>query len=100
MARAWEALGLLVAIASAVIAWRAKAQAKKTALLEPRTKAINHVRQAYFDVTNNGLITRDTLNSLLEAMEISRHVFSCKVRRKLDQARGCPASEQTCRPPL
>jgi hypothetical protein len=77
---------LLVAIASAVIAWRAKEQAKKAATLEPRTMAINHIHQAHFDVTNNGYVTGKTVNSIHEARKIAARVFSREIRTELDRA--------------
>ena len=73
----WVAGGsLLVSITSAVIAWRAKEQAKRAATLEPRTKAINLVREALFDVTNNGFVEGKTVKSLREALHLSALVFS------------------------
>jgi hypothetical protein len=41
---------VLVSIASAVIAWRAKQQARKAATLGQRIEAINHVRVALHDL--------------------------------------------------
>jgi hypothetical protein len=77
---------LLVAFGSAVIAWRAKEQAKKAATLEPRTKAINYIRQAHSGVTNNGFATRETVNNIHEARSLADLVFSREVRNELDRA--------------
>ena len=81
---AWIALG--VSAISAVIAWRAKEQAKKAATLEPRTKAINHLRQAHFDIINNGYPRRETVNNIQEAKNLADLVLSRTVRNDLDQA--------------
>ena len=77
---------LLVSIGSAVIAWRAKEQAKKAATLEPRTKAINHIRQAHFDITNNGYDTRETIDNIQGARNLAALVLSRGVRIELDRA--------------
>jgi K+-sensing histidine kinase KdpD len=77
---------LLVSITSAVIAWRAKEQARKAATLEPRTKAIGHLREALFDINNNGLVRRETVNSIQAAMHLSVLVFGQQVREALDKA--------------
>jgi hypothetical protein len=47
---------LLVSIASAVIAWRAKQQARKAATLGQRIEAINHVRMALHDLIQDGFV--------------------------------------------
>jgi hypothetical protein len=44
---------LAVSIISAVIAWKAKKQAQKAATLEPRTEAMNYVRNAIDDVVRH-----------------------------------------------
>jgi K+-sensing histidine kinase KdpD len=77
---------LAISIASAVIAWRAKEQAKKAATLEPRTKAINHIRQAHFDITNNGYVTSETINNIQEATNLAALVLSREVRNGLARA--------------
>ena len=77
---------LLAAIVSAMIAWRAKEQAKKAATLDPRTKAIEHIDRAHFDVTNNGYVTGETVNSIHEAKKIAARVFSREIRHDLDRA--------------
>jgi hypothetical protein len=77
---------LLVSIASAVIAWRAKEQAKRAATLEPRTKAISLVREAIHDATRDGLVTGKTVKSLQEALHLSALVFGQGVRNDLDRA--------------
>jgi hypothetical protein len=77
---------LLVAFGSAVIAWRAKEQAKKAATLEPRTKAINYIRQAHSEVTNGGYVTRETVNNIHEAKNLAALVLSREVRNELDRA--------------
>ena len=77
---------LIVAAASFVIAVLAKRQARKGATLEHRVKAIIHVRQAHFDVTNNGYVAVDTIKSIQEARNLAALVFGHKVRNELDQA--------------
>lgn len=79
---AWIALG--VSAISAVIAWRAMEQAKKAATLEPRTRAINHLRQACSDITNNGYPRRETVNNIQEAKNLAAIVLSRAVRNDLD----------------
>jgi K+-sensing histidine kinase KdpD len=83
----WVACGsLAVSIVSAVLARKAMQQAKKAATLEPRTKAIEHMRRALFDINNNGLITRNTVNSIRDAMHLAALVFGRDVRKALAQA--------------
>jgi hypothetical protein len=71
---------------NAKIAEQAKEQARKAATLEPRTKAINHIHEAHFEVTNNGYVTGKTVNSLHEARKIAARVFSREIRTELDRA--------------
>jgi hypothetical protein len=81
---AWIALGM--SAISAVIAWRAKEQAKKAATLEPRTKAINHLRQAYLDITNSGYSRKETVDNIQEAKNLAALVLSRAVRKDIDRA--------------
>ena len=67
---------LIVAIASIVLANKAMKQAKQAATLDPRTEAINHLGIALADINDYGLVTRATVNSIREAMQISKRVFS------------------------
>jgi hypothetical protein len=77
--------GGAIAIASAVIAGKANEQAKQAAPLErPRTKAIEHVRQALAAITNNGFVTSEELGNL--AKEISELAFGSEVQDALTQA--------------
>jgi hypothetical protein len=84
---------MCAAIASAVfagknarIAEQAKEQSKKAATLEPRTKAINHIRQAHFDITNNGDVTGKTVTNIQEARNLASLVLGREVRTGLDRA--------------
>ena len=81
-----SALSLLVAFGSLCVAISAKRQGKKTGLLGEQTIAIQHLRGALFDVTNNGYVTRETLDSIQAAKRLSALVFSPKVRTELDRA--------------
>jgi hypothetical protein len=82
----------VVSAASAVIAWGAKRQAKKAAMLAPRREAINHIDQAHFDVTNNGYVTDKTVNHIQEARKLAALVFSRKLRTELEQVRATAAA--------
>jgi hypothetical protein len=81
-----SAAGLLVSFGSLIVAVQSKRQAKQTGTLPDRTEAINHVRHAFFDITTHGLITRETVNSLREAWQISRREFGRQIRKELDKA--------------
>jgi len=80
------AIAIMVSVGSLVIAFGAKRQAKKTALLKDRTEAINHVREAFSDIAYHGLITSKTVESLREARQISLRVFGRRIKGKLDKA--------------
>jgi hypothetical protein len=77
---------LLVSIASAVIAWRAKQQARKAATLGQRIEAINHVREALHDLIQDGVVKTKTTYSIRNALHLSAVVFSGRVGRELEQA--------------
>jgi K+-sensing histidine kinase KdpD len=77
---------LLVAIASAVIAWRAKEQAKKAATLGQRTEAINHIRNAMNETHKDGNITNKTTDSIQRAAHLSRLVFNDSITRTVERA--------------
>jgi uncharacterized protein YjiS (DUF1127 family) len=79
---------LLVSIASALIAWRAKDQARKAATLGQRVEAINHVRWALHDLIQDGVVKTKTENSIRSALHLSALVFSSGIRSKLEQARA------------
>ena len=81
-----SAAALLVSFGSLIVAVQNKRQAKQTGTLKDRTEAINHVRHAFFDITNYGLITRETVNSIREARQISLRVFGRQIRKALDKA--------------
>src|SRR5262245_59097276 len=81
-----SAAGLLVSFGSLIVAVQSKRQAKQTGALKDRTEATEHLRNALFDITNNGLITSKTVNSLREARQISLRVFGRRVRKELDKA--------------
>ena len=78
---------------SASIAEEAKEQALKAATLEPRTRAINHIHQAHFDVTNTGYVTGETVNSIHEARKIAARVFSRQIRTELDRAHATASNK-------
>jgi folylpolyglutamate synthase/dihydropteroate synthase len=82
---------MCAAIASAVFARRnariaeeAKRQAKQAALLERRTEAIEHIRQALFDVNNNRSANQ-ALGNIRKAMNLSELAFGHEVRDALNQ---------------
>jgi hypothetical protein len=77
---------LLVSIASAVIAWRAKQQARKAATLGQRIEAINHVRVALHDLIQDGVVKTKTTDSIRNALHLSAVVFSGRIGRELEQA--------------
>jgi hypothetical protein len=77
---------LLVSIASAVIAWRAKQQARKAATLGQRIEAINHVREALHDLIQDGVVKTKTTYSIRNALHLSAVVFSGRIGRELEQA--------------
>ena len=77
---------LLVSIASAVIAWRAKQQARKAATLGHRIEAINHVRVALHDLIQDGFVKTKTTDSIRNALHLSAGVFSGRIGRELEQA--------------
>jgi hypothetical protein len=79
-------VSLLVSFGSLIVAVQSKRQAKQTGALKDRTEAIDHLRNALFDITNNGLITSKTVNSLREARQISLRVFGRRIRKELDKA--------------
>jgi K+-sensing histidine kinase KdpD len=76
-------------IASVVLADRIKKQARQparqTTRLEPPARAINHLREALFDIGNEGTVTSKTANSIHEAMHLSAVVFSHEVRNGLNR---------------
>jgi hypothetical protein len=80
------AAGLLISFGSLIVAVQGKRQAKQTGTLKDRTEAINHVREAFSDITRHGLITSKTVESLREARQISLRVFGRRIKRKLDEA--------------
>jgi hypothetical protein len=49
-------------------------------------RAINHLREALFDIANDGTVTSKTANSIHEAMHLSALVFSHEVRNGLNRA--------------
>jgi K+-sensing histidine kinase KdpD len=77
---------LAVSVVSALLAWRAKEQAKKAVALEPRKKAIDHLRHALSDINTHGLVREETVSSIQDAMHLSALVFGRRVRKQLDQA--------------
>jgi K+-sensing histidine kinase KdpD len=79
-------VGAAVSIYSAVIAWRAKEQARKAATLEPRNKAVTHLRNALYDTTKHARVTGKTLNSIQQTMHLAATVFSQPIRDGLDAA--------------
>jgi hypothetical protein len=84
----WISCGsLVVAIASAVIAWRAKVQARRAATLAPRTEAIQHLRHALYDVNRNAILAnRETVESIQKAMHLAALAFNRKIRNELERA--------------
>ena len=92
---------LIVAIASIVLANKAMKQAKQAATLDPRTEAINHLGIALADINDYGFVTRATVNSIREAMQISKRVFSRDIGDRCYQAYATahrlemPANRQT-----
>jgi hypothetical protein len=92
IALAVSALGLVVSVISVVIAWGAKRQANKAAMLVSRREAINHIDQAHFDVTNNGYVTDKTVNHIQEARKLAALVFNRKLRTELEQVRATAAA--------
>jgi hypothetical protein len=67
-----------------VIALGAKKQAKKTATLNHRTEAIEHVRRAIADLANNAVVTPETLKRIRDARDLSELVFSRRITEALD----------------
>jgi K+-sensing histidine kinase KdpD len=78
---------LVVSIASAVIAARAKKQAMKAATLEQRTEAINHIRHAMYDTHKDGNITNKTISDIQRAAHLSRLVFNDSITQTVERAR-------------
>jgi K+-sensing histidine kinase KdpD len=87
IALAVSGIGLLVSISSALIAWRAKEQAKKAATLAHRTEAINHIRHAMYDTHKDGNITNKTTDSIQRAAHLSRLVFNDSITQTVERAR-------------
>jgi hypothetical protein len=79
-------VSLLVSFGSLIVAVQSKRQAKQTGALKDRTEAIDHLRNALFDITNNGLITSKTVDSLREARQISLRVFGRRIKKEFDKA--------------
>jgi hypothetical protein len=88
IALAVSGIGLLVSITSALIAWRAKEQAKKAATLGQRTEAINHIRNARYDTYKDGNITNKTTDSIQRAAHLSRLVFNDSITQTVERARS------------
>jgi hypothetical protein len=70
---------MVAAIVSAWIAGKAKDQARQAALLEPRTKVINHLLEAVSKIQISRSVTSSSLVSLRAAQDGGRVVFSDKV---------------------
>ena len=91
---------LLVSLGSAVIAWRAKELARNAALLTPRKEAITHLRRALEEVRGNQ-VSRDTINNIREAINLSKLVFSRTIRRELvsvEVAASSPSVREQLKP--
>jgi hypothetical protein len=71
----------LVSIISLLVA----RSAKQAATLAIRVQAINHVREAFSDVSLHGVVTGKTVTSLREARHLSALVFSRKITNDLDR---------------
>src|SRR5436190_21102235 len=91
---------LLVSLGSAVIAWRAKEQARSAALLTPRKEAITHLCRALEEVRGNQ-VSRDTINNIREAINLSKLVSSRTIRRELvsvEVAASSPSVREQLKP--
>ena len=75
---------LIVAIASIVIA----AKNKQAGAVEPRTRAIDQVREALSDLRQNQSLTPKAIASITKAKNLADIVFSKKVRGDLEQVLG------------
>jgi hypothetical protein len=83
----WVSIGsMVVSIVSAFFSYRAQKQARKAAMLGPRTKAIERIRQAHFAITNNRFVADQELDNLREAKNLCELVFGREVQRALAQA--------------
>lgn len=75
-----------MSITSAVIAWRAKQQARRAATLGQRIEAINHVRVALHDLIQDGFFKTKTTDSIRNALHLSAVVFGGRIGKELEQA--------------
>jgi hypothetical protein len=76
---------LLVSITGAVVAWKAKQQARQAATLGRRIDAINRLRDALSDLEENN-VTCEVLENLRDAKALADVLFSPQVRSDLDHA--------------
>jgi hypothetical protein len=81
-------LALLISGLALTISMLSYRQAKRTSLLTMRRDVIEHVRNALEDVSLHGQITRETVDSLRDALQLAQLVFSAEVRGVLDEAHG------------
>ena len=81
-----EVIAIGVFVANLMVAIRAIQQANKAGTPEPRTEAINQVREALHDLIQDGVVKASTSDSIREALDLAAPVFSSKVRQEIDQA--------------
>ena len=77
---------LFVSLVSCAVAFKTNREVKTAARLKSRIKAINHIRNALHDLTNDGIVRSTTTASIGKALHLSALLFNSPVRQEIDRA--------------
>jgi len=80
-------MAIVISILALIVSIAAYFQSRKTGSIALRCEAINYVREAYTDLLE-GRLNAKTSNSLREAYQLTKLVFSAKIAQQLDKLTG------------
>jgi hypothetical protein len=93
MSNTLAVIALVASLASLAVAFASYRQSKKTESLALRREAIHHVQAAFHDVVD-GHITTKTVESIREATQLAKLLFSNNVEDPLKQAQSAASRLQ------